>query len=126
APRRAGRLPVPGLDAEAGARVARRPRQDAPLRRRTLQEGTGQLPDARSVRLTPPRTGGPPVPRLVLALAAPALACLLAGPTPAQEKKDDRKNPLQSFEPKSKPGAGQKFLEKFAGEWDVVKTFHPR
>lgn len=70
--------------------------------------------------------------RPLFALAVPVFACLLAGSGVGQDKKDDKKDPpqkkdpLQSFEPKSKPGAGQKFLEKFAGEWDVVKTFHPR
>lgn len=38
----------------------------------------------------------------------------------------DKKDPQSSFEPRSGPGAGQKFLEKFVGDWDVVKTFHPR
>ena len=64
--------------------------------------------------------------RLALALAVAVCAGLLAWLAPAQDKKDDKKDPLQSFEPRSKPGAGQKFLEKFVGEWDVVKTFHPR
>jgi hypothetical protein len=30
------------------------------------------------------------------------------------------------FEPRSSPGAGQKLLEKFAGDWSVTKTFYPR
>ncbi len=30
------------------------------------------------------------------------------------------------YEPPSLPGAGQKLLAQFAGEWDVVKTFFPR
>ena len=38
----------------------------------------------------------------------------------------DKKDPQSAFEPRSAPGAGQKFLEKFAGDCDVVKTFHPR
>lgn len=59
------------------------------------------------------------MPRPALALV---LACLLVSAARSQDKKD----PLQPFEPKSKPGAGQKYLEKFAGEWDVTKTFHPR
>ena len=29
------------------------------------------------------------------------------------------------YEPRGKPGAGQALLAQFAGEWDVVKTFHP-
>ena len=41
-------------------------------------------------------------------------------------KKGDEKDPQAKFEPKSKPGEGQKFLEKMVGEWDVVKTFHLR
>jgi len=31
-----------------------------------------------------------------------------------------------AYEPRSAPGAGQKFLEKLAGDWDVVKTFYPK
>jgi hypothetical protein len=46
----------------------------------------------------------------------------LAGAAAVRAQKD----PQASFEPRSKPGAGQKFLEKLAGDWDVVKTFHPR
>src|SRR5579884_3119270 len=30
------------------------------------------------------------------------------------------------YEPPSLPGAGQKLLAQFTGEWDVVKTFFPR
>jgi hypothetical protein len=46
-----------------------------------------------------------------------------AGPVaPAQDKKD----PQAAYEPTSKPGAGQQFLEKFVGDWDVIKTFHPK
>ncbi len=41
---------------------------------------------------------------------------------PAQDKKD----PQSTFEPRSGPGVGQKFMEKFVGDWDVIKTFHPR
>lgn len=39
---------------------------------------------------------------------------------------DDKKDPQAKFEPKSKPGEGQKFLEKFVGDWDVAKTFYPK
>jgi len=31
-----------------------------------------------------------------------------------------------TFEPRSSPGAGQRFLEKFTGDWSVTKTFYPR
>jgi hypothetical protein len=52
-----------------------------------------------------------------------ASACLLiaaAGPVDGQEA------PQTPFEPRSSPGAGQRFLEKFAGDWAVIKTFYPR
>jgi hypothetical protein len=35
-------------------------------------------------------------------------------------------DPQSTFEPRSDPGAGQKFLEAFAGDWAVTKTFYPR
>jgi hypothetical protein len=38
----------------------------------------------------------------------------------------DKKDPQSSFEPRSLPGAGQKFLAKFVGDWDVAKAFYPR
>jgi hypothetical protein len=34
--------------------------------------------------------------------------------------------PQASFEPRSGPGAGQKFLERLVGDWDVAKTFFPK
>jgi len=46
--------------------------------------------------------------------------------TGAAEPPPKEKDPQSSFEPRSGPGTGQKFLEKFVGDWDVVKTFHPR
>jgi hypothetical protein len=48
--------------------------------------------------------------------------CVSVGSASAQEQKD----PQAAFEPRSKPGAGQKLLEKFVGEWDVAKAFFPR
>ena len=36
------------------------------------------------------------------------------------------KDAQSSYELRSGPGAGQKYLEAFVGEWDVVKTFYPR
>jgi hypothetical protein len=56
----------------------------------------------------------------VAALLASAALAGAAGP-PARHK-----DPQSSYEPRSAPGAGQKFLEKFGGDWQVVKTFHPR
>ena len=58
-----------------------------------------------------------------VAMAALALLALAAGASSAQQAKTD---PQSNFEPRSAPGAGQKLLETFAGDWDVVKTFHPR
>ncbi len=37
-----------------------------------------------------------------------------------------KKDPQSSVEPRSGPGAGQTFLERFAGTWEVAKSFHPR
>lgn len=50
------------------------------------------------------------------------IVAALGQPMAAQDKKD----PQSSVEPRSKPGVGQKYLEKFVGVWDVVKAFHPR
>jgi hypothetical protein len=55
--------------------------------------------------------------------AALLLVLLLAGAGAPQDK---QKDPQSTYEPRSNPGAGQKFLEKFVGDWDVLKTFHPR
>ncbi len=44
---------------------------------------------------------------------------LVAADEPAQKK-------AKPFEPRSEPGAGQAYLARFAGEWEVVKTFYPR
>ena len=39
---------------------------------------------------------------------------------------EPKKDAQASYEPRSKPGAGQKYLEMMVGDWDVAKTFHPR
>jgi hypothetical protein len=44
----------------------------------------------------------------------------------AAEPPPGQKDPQSAYEPRSKPGAGQKFLEKFVGDWNVVKTFYPQ
>jgi hypothetical protein len=46
----------------------------------------------------------------------------------AQEKRPPtkQKDSQSEYEPRSKPGEGQKFLQKFVGDWHVVKTFYPR
>jgi hypothetical protein len=61
-------------------------------------------------------------------LLVPALVVVLAGGEPPQDQKDSKgkTDPQSAIEPRSGPGAGQKFLEKFVGTWDVVKSFHPR
>lgn len=69
-------------------------------------------------------------------LAVPAGLLILAlmvatGQTTQPPKKvdppaDPKKDPQQAIEPRSGPGAGQKFLEKFVGDWDVQKKFFPR
>lgn len=58
--------------------------------------------------------------RLFVALVA--VGGLVAADDPPRQRPD----PQSTFEPRSAPGAGQKFLEKFVGEWDVVKSFYPR
>ena len=51
------------------------------------------------------------------------MACLASiAEDPPQIKKDAQ----SSFEPRTGPGAGQKFLEKFVGDWTVTKSFYPR
>jgi hypothetical protein len=37
-----------------------------------------------------------------------------------------RQDAQNAYEPRTAPGAGQVFLAKFAGDWDVVKTFYPQ
>jgi hypothetical protein len=59
--------------------------------------------------------------RLLAASVLIAMGVMPAG-SPGQDKKD----PQGAFEPRSKPGAGQKFLEKFVGDWNVIKSFFPQ
>jgi hypothetical protein len=47
---------------------------------------------------------------------------LLAAAVPPASQKEAQ----SSYEPASRPGAGQVLLEKMAGNWDVSKVFHPR
>jgi Protein of unknown function (DUF1579) len=66
--------------------------------------------------------------RTVLALLLFLSVCLFSTFPAAQEKRPSakQKDPQSEYEPRSKPGEGQKFLQKFVGDWDVAKTFHPR
>jgi len=50
---------------------------------------------------------------------------LLAGLIGAGQQRQGR-DPQSSFEPRSGPGEGQKYLQRFVGTWDVTKTFYPR
>jgi hypothetical protein len=43
----------------------------------------------------------------------------------AQEPARKPSDPQNAYEPKNQPGAGQALLAKFAGDWDMVKTFFP-
>jgi hypothetical protein len=52
-----------------------------------------------------------------------SLACAKADDKPATPP---AKDPQATYEPRSSPGEGQKFLTQFVGNWSVVKTFHPR
>jgi hypothetical protein len=51
-----------------------------------------------------------------------ALSFLTGSDSPAQSQAD----PQSKVEPRSNPGIGQKFLQTFAGDWDVVKLLHLR
>ena len=56
------------------------------------------------------------------ALLIVASCLLVAAAQPPTTQKDGQ----SSFEPNSRPGAGQKYLEKMVGNWDVSKVFYPR
>jgi hypothetical protein len=55
-----------------------------------------------------------------------ALALAAGHPLEPAQAQEPRKDPQASHEPTSGAGAGQKFLESFVGDWDVVKVFYPR
>ena len=68
--------------------------------------------------------------RCALALALPFAACS-AGPERAAAPQAasppvGARDPQASYEPRSAPGAGQQWLARLAGDFDVQKTFHPR
>jgi hypothetical protein len=44
----------------------------------------------------------------------------------AGQPPEKRKDAQSAYEPRSGPGAGQKYLATFVGDWDVIKTFYPR
>ena len=51
------------------------------------------------------------------------LAASLGLTTLAQNRASDSR---PAYDPASAPGAGQRFLERFVGHWDVERIFHPR
>ena len=55
---------------------------------------------------------------MLVGFALTALAQVGAQPPPAKDK-----DPQSSFEPRGAPGAGQKYLQRFVGDWDVAKSF---
>jgi hypothetical protein len=59
--------------------------------------------------------------RILLLAAFLAAGWLVHAPSSAQDKKG-----AKSGYERSAPGEGQKFLEKFVGDWHVVKSFHSR
>jgi hypothetical protein len=68
--------------------------------------------------------------RAALGLVVLSTVCFLVGAgEPSQKDQDPKKqdkDPQSTVEPRSNPGAGQKFLEKFVGDWEVAKTFYSR
>ena len=43
-----------------------------------------------------------------------------------QDKQEpSQKDPQSRFEPRSEPGAGQKYMERLVGNWNVLKTISP-
>jgi hypothetical protein len=58
------------------------------------------------------------------ALLVVAGLCVLA--VADEPPRKNQQDPQAKAEPRSAPGAGQKLLEQFAGEWHVAKAFYPR
>ena len=55
------------------------------------------------------------------------LSCFCVGDAVAQPKSGQVPRDIQStYEPRSDPATGQRFLAKFVGDWDIDKTFYPR
>src|SRR5262249_27032927 len=74
------------------------------------------------LRVSGTRGGGGMLRRIQVLVAVLLFALLGGAQPPAQDK---QKDPQSSYEPRSSPGVGQKFLEKFVGDGDVAKTFYP-
>jgi hypothetical protein len=56
----------------------------------------------------------------LISLAGAAAVARADGP-----REPARPDPQASYEPRSAAGAGQKLLERFAGDWKLIKTFYP-
>lgn len=73
-----------------------------------------------SLAAVPAPAAGPAVaPASAAAPASSAAPPSAAAPPP-------RRDAQNAYEPRTTPGAGQELLVKFAGRWDVVKTFYPQ
>jgi Protein of unknown function (DUF1579) len=62
----------------------------------------------------------------LVALAVAAGSGVPSGGQNTAAQPPAKQDPQQAVEPRGAPGAGQKFLEQFAGDWDVEKKFFPR
>lgn len=61
----------------------------------------------------------------ILIVVAVCATFVLAQSEPKKTTPPTPKEAQASYEPRTGPGAGQALLAKFAGEWDVAKTFFP-
>lgn len=64
--------------------------------------------------------------RLISTCFAILTIVLAAEGQPPQNKGANKGDPQSAIEPRSGPGDGQKFLQKFVGDWEVTKSFFPR
>jgi hypothetical protein len=62
------------------------------------------------------------LPRLPTLALLCTIGFLVGSDKPAERPAD----PQSKYEPRSNPGKGQAFLQKFVGDWDVVKLLHLR
>ena len=75
----------------------------------------------------------PPLRSVIARCALCALAASMAlgtalhaaAPPPPAPPPGPRQDAQERYEPRSATGAGQALLARFAGDWDVVKTFYP-
>src|SRR5262245_45214445 len=63
---------------------------------------------------------------IALFLGAGLAPVFAPGRAPNQAPKTTQRDPQAAYEPRSGPGAGQAFLERLAGDWEVLKIFYPR